>query len=518
MKKRILQSLAGCFLAVAISACCDDDSTLASKDYADIEIAALKDTTVVSYSDVILEITPEVKTTYSEDQLEYAWYMYDPKEASGLDAVFENSYREYKVCEGKTLSYEVNLPSGSYVFIFEAKSKTDGYTRTTTMKVAVSTDFSRGFYILKETADGTTELDLYTREKGLNADLLSKMLGAPLEGLPANLAVTYRQVYVDESTLNTANTNMLHIFTDKDYRGLRTEDLNTIFDRSSLCFEALGDDEVPYTLGTTLMQTMFFSSKGVAATTNGGMTFSYSTGKFGMATGNGGSRYVVDLLMNLVYWNNAEHHLYSVDMNAATALPMEYDVRDLHEERLECIASGLNYMGGKATGWFVCEDNEEGTRWLYLLEEESSGFSLPPVREVRRLDASLHIASGSCVAGNALSATVIYSIHNNKLYAYNWNTGSESEITLPGIGSGETLAYVSNQFLNKSEIFDNLVVATHQNGRYKIYFYDSMVGGAPDRQTDRIAEGSGKVKSVRYVTSGSAIPGMAVKPMFPWCD
>ena len=175
MKKRILQSLAGCFLAVAISACCDDDSTLASKDYADIEIAALKDTTVVSYSDVILEITPEVKTTYSEDQLEYAWYMYDPKEASGLDAVFENSYREYKVCEGKTLSYEVNLPSGSYVFIFEAKSKTDGYTRTTTMKVAVSTDFSRGFYILKETADGTTELDLYTREKGLNADLLSKM-------------------------------------------------------------------------------------------------------------------------------------------------------------------------------------------------------------------------------------------------------------------------------------------------------------------------------------------------------
>ena len=47
---------------------------------------------------------------------------------------------------------------------FEATATANGYAATAEMKLSVSTTFSQGFYILKETADGNTELDVYTQK------------------------------------------------------------------------------------------------------------------------------------------------------------------------------------------------------------------------------------------------------------------------------------------------------------------------------------------------------------------
>lgn len=75
-----------------------------------------------------------------------------------------DGYQKEKIGDGKTLRYEVNLPSGAYTLVFEATAVEYGYVRTASMQMSVSTNFSKGFYILKSTEDGKTDLDLATKE------------------------------------------------------------------------------------------------------------------------------------------------------------------------------------------------------------------------------------------------------------------------------------------------------------------------------------------------------------------
>ena len=78
---------------------------------------------------------------------------------------------------------------------------------------------------------------------------------------------------------------------------------------------------------------------------------------------------------------------------------------------------------------------------------------------------------------------------------------AESQLKFEGIGSDETIAYVTNQYWNSasdgSKKFDYLVVATQNGANYKLRFYATN-GGAPVGQPVLTTEGEGRVKSVRF--------------------
>ena len=148
------------------------------------------------------------------------------------------------------------------------------------------------------------------------------------------------------------------------------------------------------------------------------------------------------------------------------------------------------------------------------------------MKKVVLLDASLHIAQADVVAGNALSATIIYVVHEDKLWAYSWDGNNEYEIPLPGVEG--KLDYVSNQFLKvgsfgvKTENYDALIVGTTEAEKYNLYIFDNMVGGAPQEAVEPY-RGVGRVKSVRYVPSISVsltdfMMAMSFGPIAPWTD
>ena len=148
------------------------------------------------------------------------------------------------------------------------------------------------------------------------------------------------------------------------------------------------------------------------------------------------------------------------------------------------------------------------------------------VKKVVLLDASLHIAQADVVAGNALSATIIYVVHEDKLWAYSWDGNNEYEIPLPGVEG--KLDYLSNQFLKvgsfgvKTENYDALIVGTTEAEKYNLYIFDNMVGGAPQEAVEPY-RGVGRVKSVRYVPSISVsltdfMMAMSFGPIAPWTD
>lgn len=501
-----------CAFVFCLTACFEDDSTLGTDKVGDIEIEGLRDTAIISYSGYRLEVFPQVNAGYPEEQLSYAWYMYDQNNESDLD----HGFREHKIAEGKNLSYEVNLPSGVYTFIFEVMSKDNSYTRTASLKLTVSTAFSNGFYILKETTSGGSELDLYTRD-GLNPDLMEKLTGTELEGKPVNLSFTFNQAYIDEDNQEMASTKMLNVFTEKEYRAFRTEDMRETFNRTNLLFEEMDAEEQPCLMINGFLSMFYLSNKGMYVGTPGDQTL--NSGRFGLPVAEGGSKFFQSLgggMTGYAYWNDEMHRIYMTDYNGINASAMDYEMlAGMNEANLECIASGLNYVGGNEMVWFLVKDRVAGSRYLYLL-----GDGMGVVTNIRKLNAELHIARADVVAGNALSAMVIYSIHENRLYAYSWGTNSEYEVPLPGIGSNETINYVSNQYLNvgisgdKSDNYDYLLVGTQTDDGYKLYFYDDLVGGSPKKEAAFVVEGrSGKVRSVRYVPTIS-MESFDMEPFF----
>lgn len=482
MKKIIFYVLA--LLALGMAACFEDNSTLGTDFIPDIEISGLRDTTIVSYSGNVLEITPEIVTEYKDSELSYMWYIMT---ASNLE----------EIGEGKTLSYEVNLPSGTYTIMLQVTALDYDYSRRATMQLSTTTAFAEGYYILKETADGRSELDL-VNSTGLNQNLMTTVLGAPLEGAPFNLTVTYGQCYIKEETQGMPSTKAVNVFTEKSVHIFRTEDLKQIHDPSTMFYAgAPQEGERFYSVGQKGQRMYLFTNKGFYSTNT-----SACTGKYGNPLGTCASKHV-QIIFNLIsggiaYWNEAERLLYWGDSRGTQ--PLDYELpEDMDAATVECVASGTNYVGGVETVWFLLRD-AANNRCLVLPVDTKSEC------DVVAVDPASRFAQAEVVAGNTRSAAAVYFVSDNRLWAYRLDGTSEYEIPLPGVEG--TITYISNPFITVNGRYsgiepidwNSLVVATETSEGYHLYVWDKedLVGGAPQRTVEPF-KGSGKVKAVRYL-------------------
>ena len=205
MKKTIfIALLTG--LSLSWSACTDDNSSMGNEVVASYQGVNLKDL-----------IHPTVMTTIPEEQLSYAWYLYSNENSEGR-------YKNYLIASGKEPDYEVNLPSGTYTLVFEVTNTETGYAKIVESTIRTSTSFSRGFYILKETNEGNTDLDMLN-DDGLLEDLITNISGSPLQGKPYNLTMMYGGAYIDEETNEMSSTNLIYAISDEGkIKGYRTED------------------------------------------------------------------------------------------------------------------------------------------------------------------------------------------------------------------------------------------------------------------------------------------------------
>ena len=500
------------FFAWGMTACFDDDSTLGTIDVPGIEIGELRDTLITSYVGNVLHVSPEVTTAYPESDLTYAWYYYQ-NVSSGTSNDLEDGFRTNKIADTKDLDYEVNLSTGSYTLVLEVTSKTNNYSATATMTLTTVTSFSNGFYILKETADGNTEVDLLATD-GLIEGLMSNVLGEPLAGTPLNLSITYNHPYINPDDLQMGTASMLHVFSEGDYHSFRTEDMLETFNRGTLKFEAAPGDEV--------FGAMIEDGNGILCASSNGIyrigTVTGNSGKIGMPTlaGDYSRFHYQGLSYGLngdCIWNADEHCLYSFYF----ATPYEYELpAGFTQENLEYVASSVCNDGGGMMGydyaWYIVEDNATGRRAIITY---AYSMFMGENLSVTALDEGLHIAKGEVIAGVGRDATIIYVVDGGQLYFYNFLTGEEVPVTLPGLPAGEEIAYLTNQYLAIVDWMGNydaaqsenyLVVATESGEGYKLYVYDTLVGGVPDAAPSRTVSGSGSVKAVRYLTlNASAI-------------
>ncbi len=504
-------------MALFLTSCFQDDSSLGVREVGAIKIGALKDTSMVSYNGKVLRISPEVETGYPEGEMSYAWYIY------GGSFEEKNDYRTYCIGEKKELAYEVNLPSGSYTVVFEATATTNTYAQKTTFNLTVSTPFSQGFYILKETAEGDTELDLST-DDGLVENLMKSLLGESLPGKPLGVAVTYDNGYIDDQDLEMKANNMVHVFTKEDYRAFRTEDMHPTFNRDNLMFDPMPADEVFCAAMQDANGIVFLSNKGFYRSAAG-----VSSGKLGLPAVNGGSKFVQSFVAGMaatVFWNGETHGLGEMtdgDWSGKYELPSGFEAANL-----ECLASGLNYSATEEIGWFLCEDTNTGKRLLFTVTAIPSFYMVTDIK-VQAVGADKHLATGKVMAGNGLDASVIYVADNTGVYLFDLTTQTETPFTFQGI-EGE-IVYISNNYLYVNTFgtlspdnFNYLLVATQNGNKYNLYFYDELVGGIPISKPEKSVTGTGTVKGIRYLSTTLTSDAwqnalfMYTGPLYPFCD
>lgn len=488
---------------LTMTGCFSDDSSVADVLISDITISGVDESyNKIAYVGEKLVINPTIATDYSD--MTYEWLLLSP--SSGSKSTAEATV----IGTDKDLSYDINLPPGTYQVRLNAMSAGNGYTKYALASLIVQTEFSSGFYVLKETPEGKTDLDLVTKDKALAENLLTKTKGQPLTGKPQSLWINYGQYYVNPDNNVVEAQNSVTVITEaNEILVNRTTDFKTMFDRSSLLFEKMDEDEVPYAMFfQSMMGTVYASNKGFRTANSKSAMFANNptSGQFGFPVlESGASKFVImsPSSNGMYYWDQSAHSLMTANYNMMGD-PLTYKDHSGTDQTqnltdYDCLSCGVNVIKSSETDNFILEDKKTGKRYVYLMNTTFSSSYLTKRVEV---PATSRMAQAGIFATNAISARYIYFIFGNKLYGYNFSSDDFAEIEMPlqGIGSGETITYIANQFVagTKNYNYDYFIVVTQQGARYRLYFYEMAAGtGTPTGAPVKTFTGTGTVKSVR---------------------
>lgn len=488
----------------ALGGCIDDDSTLSDNSIKEITITGLeKNYAATAYTGQRLKIEP---TVTKNGNLDYLWYVINSK--TGTTTADGDTIQPTIIGHEKNLDYEVNLAPGNYQLRLQATDKTTGIMAFQYASLTVSTAFSHGFYIMKQTADGNTDIDVLNEDGTLSQDVLLKTSGSAMAGKPLDLCIHYNSCFINDETNDMETTDAVSVTTDaNNFAIYRTTDLQPIFDRSNVLFETMDPNEKVYGFTYTMMTGhIMFTSAGPRNATGPDYSGNANSGKYGNPLNDieGASFFCHDVKSygGVFVWDSKTHGLYSIDYNGYSS-PLLYEDQsgsDVTQNLTgyNCLAAGYNLMNGEATAVFILNDNTTGERYLY---QTKTSYILMYLKSRTKIPSDFHLAKASTFSVNGMSAKYIYCIDDNKIYATVFSGDELSEVEVPTeIPAGEKITYVGNQYYYTDD-FNYLVVGTQNGDHYKLYFFN-LVGGAPDGKAVLTAEGTGDVKSVKYMHNG----------------
>ncbi len=495
-----------CSLMLLVTSCFDDDSTAWNNPLTRITIDGIESAyEKTAYVGDRLQIHPVVETGPSDDKIQYKWILINEK--TGTTTAQGDTIQPIEIGTTKDLDYEVNVAPGKYQIRLSVTDTITGNAALAYAMLTVQTNFSKGFYILKETADGNTELDELDFTWNLAENLLTKIDGQPMPGKPANLCQLYDQNYINTENDEIETTNGLIVSTDKDFGFYRATDLKRILDRSNLFYDEGPADEIVYSIHAGYFNAMMMTSKGF-------YSFSGGTGQFGMpdVDTNTSPYYYSDFAAEGggAYWNPVTHSITGFDylLNPYPLTDMSMGSEDITQNltNYDCLHCGYSFISWMENGYFILRDNSTQSRYIYIIDGSFSGQYL---NSRTKLDPNSHMAKAEHYATNGGSASYIYCAEGGKLYACITNTGdfSEVEIKPEGLPSGEYINFVANQFWDdetSGNVFNYLIIGTQSGNNYKLYVYETN-GGAPVGSPVKVIQGSGKVRKVRYLNSTSSL-------------
>lgn len=507
-------------VATLCYACYDDKGNYDYTDLKTTEISGIdKEYLRISFKDTLF-ITPDIQP--ADAHYEFIWTInqaYDRMPSHGKFVIDTISTE-------KNLVYAIAKPTGTYDINLKVINQDNGDATFYNTTLVAQTEFTSGFYVLKE-AEGNTEVDLHLPSNETVNNLLVKSLGNPLAGKPTSMGVIFEYSFIDPATNDYIKPApmVLTVCSGKEAYIFNLQDMSVVFSHENMFYGGAPENETPYYIYPNTYCIAYISDQGVYSNYQVASWDMYSAGKFGVPNvidGNckpniniiqdGNNTYLFDELNHrfLTFNFNAMYETFSNKDESGTELP---DSPNNIPADYELAFFGHNTIGGNY-GYALFKDNKSARKhYLYTLH---FGTAYNPIEKVEEINSSLQLNKANLYAINENDARLLYYVTDNQLYRYEIEQKRETLVSLQGFEGGE-ITYISNRYWqgqsDKANNFNYLAVGAYKDGQYAIYLYD-IIGGIPNGAPKKVLRGEGKAVKLHFVspnmgdnaTAGSSYP------------
>lgn len=406
------------------------------------------------------------------------------------------------------LVYPVTHEPNTYTLVLTVISKLNGDRQYFTSQVEIRSEYSVGCYILKE-IEGETDIDLYSPEFELASDILHGTSGR-IAGRPLSFAICREQTILDEDGVMNTRVKTVWICAEQDVRNLRLDNMEPIYDIHTMFMEE-PEGEQPRVLFAAPNSCMVYMSNNgyynMATVVSGvhkfGLPLWVRNTSGGESTDLSGVTPVLRGQAYTMFYDELNCR-FLMDWNGSLYRFLDTDVEGEPTISPNNMNADLVYMCKTGTmGLALLASRGDQARRLYRLEtseyENYEHQLFSPLLEETEVSSDLNLANATLFGHNTSIAYLYYAI-GNQLYLYDYNAKREDAIALSGITGDITyIDDISTNFFTENTV-EYFVVATESEGHYTIYFY-RMLAGRPDlSQEPVVIEGTGRVKSVNFVS------------------
>ena len=511
MKNRILLTLLS--VALLLSSCMKDLGNYDYKEISDFEITGVEK----NYSVILLEnLKIPASITSNSGDYSYAWFI----ELADLSSGFSDATYADTISRELVLDIPFKYAPGNYTLNLKVTNNETGVAKYAQTTVSGVTKFSKGYYMLKETSDGNTEMDLHYIDGGMAENIITNVTGSPLQGKPKTLSYLNDFSYLNEET-GEKDINFLMIpLSEQGMLTFNMTDMSIARNYENWYYgDALAVNKISHMANFGFCYGMF-TTEGLFSNYQNALYGMLSVGKYANSADimyDGTAIYscgphVCHFGYDNYCYDAVNNQIIDVDYNGGVS-PIYFQNPPLMQGQsatAETIKDNVVYMGGICglnddNVVIVCE-REDKTRYWYYASAEIQNYSAE-MNIVYKADfeADSPFQTADKFATCRLNGTYLYTISNNEIYALNPTNGYSTKLEFPSMPAGE-ITYMDTMWYETYDpetSFNYFVLATYSNGNYTVALYD-MIGGEPvkDKEPVKVLTGKGKIKSIQHADPG----------------
>jgi hypothetical protein len=500
MKKIHIVALSA--IIVLVTSCFKDESNYNLIGAEKIEVTGINKIYEKVFMVDTLKITPTVTSTVSGSSFEYFWGIYETSVGSGVTQPFDT------LCKTKDLTYFVKKPASGWTLVFCAKNTKTGYFSFTYVTLNISTQFTRGWYVLKDEGS-KSDLDLFLTPTSIvptskKENVYSLINGKKLDGTAINLCFDSRfRTQYGANWYDYMNYRELFLIASKDISLVNMSTLIEWGDFKKLYFTA------PVNKSPNVV---FLSSNGKYII-NDGQVYSQNSvygneGKFGSKLLKDADDKVYNMSPFFLTATNSNPIFFdetssSFCTTAITTTMFSY-FTDATGTAMKATNNNktLLYMGLKATatltGIAVFKDKTNSA--LKIL----STITTPATGTMKIVNDTLlptsNLFNATKYTCNLNDENILYFVTGgNQLWSRNLtNKFEQLQFTAP---AGETITYIGHKAytLETAYAYNYVIIATRNGSNYTIRMFTKTAGNLAATPAFTLT-GTGSVADVIYIS------------------
>ncbi len=365
--------------------------------------------------------------------------------------------------------------------------------------LTVGTETTDAWWVLKENSNGT-DLDLITPTKTM-PDFISRINGKQMAGAPVSLAFTLYYSEFDSTTNTNVKISSVFVASEQDIVALDYYSGRLIRDYDNFFYEFPQNRKVTH---------LFNGPSDIHAVIDNhvytipAMKSSAPYTRFSIKVdGNyqlSSQYHAVGAKQPLLY-DEISSSFCSVTRGTSLLMYTDNSGISPNNMNMELIFIGSRSPNIYAPGDVAYAIMKNGNQY-YLINIDGTlinRVNSNPIKEMVKIPSDKGVLNADFRTLNE-NNDIIYYTKGNDIFACKLDTFEEIPQNL-GIGSGETITYMEYvkfaPYGGNTDWFDYVVIATHQNGQYKLYLHPIQAGNI--QPAEKVYTGEGKVKKALFI-------------------